>query len=351
MAVIQEAFGKNIFCENVELFVLTNSSGMEIRILNYGGIIQSLKVPDRRGKFIDVVLGHDTAEEYTEESPHFGSITGRVAGRIAGGGFVLDGVKFHLPQNSHGNTLHGGMRGFDKRIWNTEILTAENALKLTYLSPDGEEGFPGEVKASVIYTLTDSGELKIDYTAESTRATPFVVTNHSYFNLAGHDSGSAMRQVLTINADKFLPVDEQTIPYGEERAVEGTPFDFRAPRVIGERIDADDEQLRSAGGYDHTYCLNKTGAGELSFAARAIDPKSGRVLDVFTTEPGMVFYTGNFLGGTLKGKGGRPFVKRAGFCLETQHYPDSPNQPQFPDSILRPGRPYVSQTIFKFSSE
>jgi aldose 1-epimerase len=220
---------------------------------------------------------------------------------------------------------------------------------MSYVSADGEEGFPGELKTTVTYTLTDDNELKIDYAAETTKATPINLTNHSYFNLAGHNSGSALGQLMTINADTFLPTDETAIPYGQAAAVEGTPFDFRAPHVIGERIDNDNEQLRFAAGYDHTFCLNKNKEGELSFCARAEDPTSGRVLEAYTTEPGVQFYTGNFLDGTLKGKSGCMYVRRGGFCLETQHYPDSPNQPQFPNTILRPGETFTSQTVYKFS--
>ena len=351
MAVSKECFGKNMFGEAVDVFTLSNAGGMKVKILNYGGIIQSLSVPDRNGVFADVVLGFDSSAEYNQQSPYFGALVGRFANRINNGKFTLDGVNYSLAKNNGTNALHGGLRGFDKRVWNAEILEKENALKLTYISADGEEGFPGEVKSTVVYTLTDANELKIDYAAETTKATPYNITNHSYFNLAGHDSGSAINQILTINADAFLPTDETAIPYGNEMPVEGTPFDFRTPRVIAERIDATDEQLRFAGGYDHNFCLNKKSAGELSFCARAGDSQSGRVMEVFTTEPGVQFYAGNFLDGTVNGKGGRPVVKRAGFCLETQHYPDSPNQPQFPNTIIRPGAPYKSQTVFKFSVE
>jgi aldose 1-epimerase len=241
------------------------------------------------------------------------------------------------------------LKGFDKAIWDAEILEAENAVRMRTVSADGEEGYPGEVSVVLTYTLTDDNELKLDYVAESTKATPFNITNHSYFNLAGHDSGSAVGQTMMINADTFLPADETAIPYGEEAVVEGTPFDFRTPHVIGDRIDSDDEQLRFAAGYDHNFCINQNAEGELTFCARAEDPASGRVLEAFTTQPGVQFYAGNFLDDTMVGKGGCNYLRRAGYCLETQHYPDSPNKPQFLDTILRPGKPFSSQTVYKFS--
>ena len=349
MAVTKEAFGKNVFGEEVELFTLTNIQGIRVRIMNHGAIIVSLEIPDRDGNFADIVLGHDTAAEYMDGGPYLGAVIGRFANRIKDGKFTLDGVEYILAKNDGPNGLHGGERGFDKVIWETEILEAENAIRMRYVSADGECGFPGEVTTVLTYTLTDGNELKIDYVAESTKATPFNITNHSYFNLAGHDSGSAVGQVMTINADFFLPADETSIPYGDVVAVEGTPFDFRTPHVIGDRIDDDHEQLNFGCGYDHNWCLNKETDGELSFCARTEDPVSGRVLETYTTEPGVQFYTGNFLEESLRGKGGVGYVPRAGFCLETQHYPDSPNKPQFPDTILRPGKPFFSQTIYKFS--
>jgi aldose 1-epimerase len=348
MAVSKEAFGKNQFGEAVELFTLTNANGVRVRIMNHGGTIISLETSDRNGKMADIVLGHDTAAEYVQATPYFGAAVGRFANRIKGGKFILDGEEYTLAQNNGPNALHGGLRGFDKVIWDTEILKAENAVRMRYVSEDGEEGFPGEVKTIMTYTLTEANELKIDYAAESTKATPYNITNHSYFNLAGHDAGYCGSQLLAINADSFLPTDETAIPYGGEAPVEGTPFDFRTPHAIGERIDADHKQLRFAGGYDHNFCLNKNRPAELSFAARAEDPSSGRMMEVYTTEPGVQFYAGNFLDGTVKGKGGCGYVRRGGFCLETQHYPDSPNQSQFPDTILRPGKTFRSQTIYKF---
>ncbi|QHI68909.1 aldose epimerase family protein [Tichowtungia aerotolerans] len=348
MAVTSEAFGKNLFGENVDLFTLTNSNGIRVRIMNHGGIIVSLETPDRDGNMADIVLGHDTAAEYADGGPYFGAVIGRFGNRIKDGKFSLEGVDYTLAQNNGPNALHGGLKGFDKIIWDTEILE-DTAIRMRYVSADGEEGFPGEVETVITYTLTDDNELKIDYSAESTKATPFNITNHSYFNLAGHDSGIAVGQIMTINADRYLPIDATSIPTGEEASVEGTPFDFRTPHVIGARIDEDNEQLAFAGGYDHNWCLNKETDGEISFCARSEDPVSGRVMETFTTEPGVQFYAANFLDGTLKGKGGCMYVKRGGFCLETQHWPDSPNQPQFPNTILRPGEAFLSQTIYKFS--
>ncbi len=348
MAVHKEAFGKNQFGQAVDLFTLTNRNGLKVRIMNHGGTIVSLETPDRHGHVADIVLGHDTAAEYVQATPCFGCVVGRFANRIKDGKFTLAGKTYTLARNNGPNSLHGGLRGFDKVIWAAKISADENAVRMTYVSADGEEGFPGEVKTVMTYTLTEAGELKIDYTAEANAATPYNITNHSYFNLAGHHAGAVGRQILTIHADTFLPADETAIPYGREAAVEGTPFDFRTPHAISERIDAEHEQLRFGNGYDHNFCLNKKSEGGLSFAARAEDPDSGRVMEVYTTEPGVQFYTGNFLDGTLTGKGGCRYVRRGGFCLETQHYPDSPNQPQFPNTILHPGKVFRSQTVYKF---
>jgi aldose 1-epimerase len=348
MSAEKTAFGKNRFSEDVTLFTLTNRNGIRVRIMNHGGTIISLETPDRNGRLADIVLGHDTAAEYVQGTPYFGCAVGRFANRIKDGTFTLDGKTYTLAKNNGPNALHGGLRGFDKVIWNAEIIEKQNAVRMIYVSADGEEGFPGEVKTVMTYTLTEANELKIDYAAETTKATPYNITNHTYFNLAGHDRGYIGDQILIINADSILPVDESAIPYGNEMPVDGTPFDFRTPHVVGQRIDADHEQIRFGNGYDHNFCLNKKTPGELSLCARAEDPVSGRSMEVFTTEPGVQLYTGNFLGGTLKGKGGCGYVRRGGFCLETQHYPDSPNQPQFPNTILRPGAPFKSQTIFRF---
>lgn len=348
MSVQKKAFGKNQFGEDVTLFTLTNSNGLKVCIMNHGGTIVSLETPDRSGKLADIVLGHDTAAEYVQATPYFGSAVGRFANRIKVGKFTLDGRDYQLAVNNGPNALHGGLRGFDKGVWDTEILKKSNAIRMTYVSVDGEEGFPGEVKTVMTYTLTEDNELQIDYVAETTKATPYNITNHSYFNLAGHHAGSVGSQRMMIKADAFLPTDETAIPSGKEIPVAGTPFDFRTSHTIGARIDADHEQIRFGNGYDHNFCLNKKSAGELSLAARAEDTASGRMMEVYTTEPGVQFYSGNFLDGTLKGKGGCMYVRRGGFCLETQHYPDSPNQPQFPNTILRPGSPFRSQTVYKF---
>lgn len=349
MAVTAEAFGRNQFGEEVSLFTLTNQNGIRVRIMNHGGAIISLEVPDRRGQIADVVLGHDTAAEYVERTPYFGCAVGRFANRIRGGEFTLDGVGYSLAQNNGLNALHGGLRGFDKVVWAAEMIASQNAVRMVYVSADGEEGFPGEVTTEMTYTLTENNELKIGYRAETTRATPYNITNHSFFNLAGHDSGYCGGQIMEINASSILPTDDNAIPCGDELPVAGTPFDFRTPHRIGERIDGDHEQIRFGCGYDHNFCLNRVEEGEIGFCARAEDPVSGRVMEVYTTEPGVQFYTANYLDGSLKGKNGCYYVERGGFCLETQHYPDSPNQPQFPNVILRPGKPFVSQTVFKFS--
>ncbi|MEI8205325.1 MAG: aldose epimerase family protein [Kiritimatiellales bacterium] len=348
MSVNNEAFGKNFYGEDVELFTLTNAQGVKVRIMTHGATVLSLEAPDRNGKMADIVLGHDTAAEYVQATPYFGCAVGRFANRIKNGKFKLGGKAYTLSQNNGPNALHGGLRGFDKVVWAAKLLESSNTVRMTYVSADGEEGFPGEVKTVVTYTLTEAGGLKIDYKAETTKATPYNITNHSYFNLAGHDAGTIGKQTLMINADTFLPTNETAIPTGESVPVAGTPFDFRTPHAIGERINSDHEQLRFGNGYDHNFCLNKKSEGELSFAARVEAPESGRVMEVYTTEPGIQFYTGNFLDGTLKGTGGCKYVCRSGFCLETQHYPDSPNQPQFPNTILRPGETFRSQTIYKF---
>lgn len=349
MAVTKEAFGKNTFGEDVEIFTLTNSAGMKARIMNHGGTLVSLEVPDRDGKLADITLGHDTAAEYAEGGPYFGCAIGRFGNRIKAGKFTLDGVEYSLAINNGENALHGGLRGFDKVVWDAEVLEDQNAVRMTYVCADGEEGYPGEVKTVMTYTVTENNEWIIDYEATTDKATPYNVTNHAYFNLAGHDAGYIGDQVLMVNADGFLPTDAGNIPFGNVQPVEGTPFDFREPTPIGARIDTEDEQIKAGYGYDHNYCLNKAEEGELSLAARAMDPNSGRVMEVFTTEPGVQLYSANWLDGTLKGKGGCMYERRSAFCLETQHYPDSPNQPQFPSTILRPGTTFASRTVHKFS--
>ncbi len=347
MNIKKEPFGQIADGTPVELYTLTNDHGLEVSIINYGGIIVSLKSPDRAGKVGEVTLGFDSLEGYLEKSPYFGCIVGRFANRIARGRFTLEGVEYTLAQNNGPNSLHGGLQGFDKVVWEAEPFENEAGVGLTlkYLSPDGEEGYPGNLSVTVIYTLTNDNELKIDYTAATDQPTVLNLTNHTYFNLAG--GGDILGHKLMLNADKFTPIDETLIPTGELRPVEGTPLDFRQATPIGARIEQADEQLRLAGGYDHNFVLDNL-AGELILAARVVEPTSDRVLEVYTTEPGIQFYSGNFLDGTITGKGGRVYHKRTGFCLETQHYPDSPNQPDFPSTVLKHGEEYQQMTIFKF---
>lgn len=328
---------------------LKNSRGMEVRAIPYGGIITSIRVPDRDGRLDDVVLGYDSAESYEKNNaPFMGAIIGRYGNRIAKGVFDLDGQTFHLATNNGPNHLHGGNKGFDKVLWTTEeVRSADSEVAFRYTSRDGEEGYPGTLMVRVIYTLTESNELIVDYSATSDKPTPINLTQHSYFNLTGV-SRDVLDHEVTIDADRFTPVDANFIPTGVLQPVDGTPFDFRQPAAIGSRIDKDDEQLKFAMGYDHNFVLNRSSEGFVH-AARVFEPSTGRVLDVSTTEPGVQFYTGNFLDGTITGKSGRVYRRRFGFCLETQHFPDSPNHPQFPSTILRPGSEYRSRTVFAFS--
>jgi len=351
-AVQKCPFGKTADGTVVDLYTLTNKNGVEAKITNYGGIVVSLKVPDRKGIMGDVVLGFDSLSSYVAKNPFFGVLVGRYGNRIAGGAFKLDGVVYALAKNNGPNHLHGGVKGFDKVVWNAEPVQGpgpgEAGLKLTYRSADGEEGYPGNLDVGVVYTLTDSNALKIDYTAVTDKPTPCNLTNHSYFNLSAGTAADILGTELTIFADRMTPVDKTLIPTGELRSVEGTAFDFRKPEKIGARIDAPEEQIRFGGGYDHNFVLNGE-AGSLRLAAVASDSGSGRVMEVFTTEPGVQFYTGNFLDGSAAGKNGTVYAKRSGFCLETQHFPDSPNRPEFPSTILNPGETYRTTTIYKFS--
>jgi aldose 1-epimerase len=348
----RKPFGKTAAGQPVDLFVLTNANGLQAAITNYGAIVTSLTAPDRAGKLADVVLGFDTLDGYLGNHPYFGAICGRYANRIAQGTFTLDGRKYTLARNNGDNHLHGGLKGFDKVVWQAQEVRGDGgpALKLTYVSKDGEEGYPGTLTVTVTYALTDKNELRIDYHATTDKPTPVNLTQHSYFNLAGQGNGDILGHELLIHADRFTPVDAGLIPTGERRRVEGTPLDFRKPVAIGARINQDDEQLRFGRGYDHNWVLNKKGA-ELSLAARAYEPTTGRVLEVSTTEPGMQFYCGNFLDGSNVGKGGKVYKHRFGFCLETQHFPDSPNKPDFPSTILRPGEEYRTTTVYKFSAQ
>ena len=346
----KKPYGRLADGTQVDIYVLTNANGVEAAITNYGGIVVSLKVPDRAGKFGDVVLGRGSLEEYVQSSPFFGCLVGRYGNRIAKGKFTLNGATYTLAVNNGPNHLHGGIRGFDKVVWQAKPTSTQAgpALELRYTSKDGEEGYPGTLAVSVTYTLTDANELRIDYAATTDKDTVVNLTNHSYFNLEGDGAVDVLSQELQINASRFTPVDENLIPLGELRPVLGTPFDFTRPHTIGERINADDEQMRRGSGYDHNFVVDGA-ACQLRLAARAFSAKTGRMLEVLTTEPGVQFYTGNFLDGTLRGKTGALCGKRSGFCLETQHYPDSPNQPSFPSTVLKPGDKYQTTTIYRFS--
>jgi aldose 1-epimerase len=350
MNIKQEPFGKTPDGAAVTIYTLTNSSGVEARIMTYGGIVVSLKVPDRDGKMNDVVLGYDNLEGYVKNnSPYFGALIGRYGNRIAKGRFSLNGVAYKLAANNGDNHLHGGIRGFDKVVWQASPVkrAVGTALKLTYLSRDGEEGYPGNLSVTVIYTLTNKNELKIEYSATTDKATVLNLTNHSYFNLAG--AGDILSHEVMINADRFTPIDKSLIPTGELLSVKGTPMDFTTPTAIGSGIEQKYEQLIFGGGYDHNWALNKNN-GSLTLAARVYERNTGRVMEVYTTQPGMQFYTGNFMDGTITGKGGKVYEKRYGFCMETQHFPDSPNKPDFPSTVLRPGQRYRQTTLYKFSA-
>lgn len=349
-AVKKEEFGK-ADGQSAALYTLTNRNGAEARITTYGGIVVSLKVPDRSGKMDDIVLGYDNLDDYVKgNSAYFGALIGRYGNRIGKGRFTLNGVEYKLAVNNGENHLHGGIKGFDKVVWTATEQKVNNgaSLILTYVSRDGEEGYPGRLGVTVTYTLTDKNELKIDYFAATTKDTVVNLTHHSYFNLAGQGHGDILNHQLMINADRFTPVDSGLIPTGELRAVKGTPFDFSQPAAIGSRINDADEQLKFGKGYDHNFVLNGK-MGTLRLAAKVFEQTTGRVMEVWTTEPGVQFYTGNFLDGK-PGKGGKPYEFRNGFCLETQHYPDSPNKPDFPTTVLRKGGKYQTTTIYKFST-
>ena len=349
--ITKTSFGKTDSGENIDLYTLRNGK-VEAAITNYGGIVVSLKSPDRNGKLDDVVLGFRDLEPYTKPAPYFGALIGRYGNRIAKGRFKLNGVEYKLATNNGENHLHGGIKGFDKVVWTgREMKTkAGPAVVLTYLSKDGEEGYPGNLRVRVVYTLTSKNELKIDYSATTDKDTVINLTHHSYFNLAGEGNGDILQHLVKINADRFVPIDAGSIPTGELSKVAGTPFDFLKPTAIGARIDDAHEQLKNGNGYDHTFVINGR-PGTLRMAATAYEPSTGRTMEVWTTEPGMQFYTGNFLDGTLTGKSGKPYPRRSGFCFETQHYPDSPNQPSFPTTTLRRGAAYTSTTIYRFGTQ
>jgi aldose 1-epimerase len=340
-------FGKTKDGKNVEIYTLTNSRGSEAKIITYGGIVVSLKVPDKQGKLGDVVLGFDTLADYENHSPYFGALIGRYGNRIAKGKFMLDGHEYKLATNNGENHLHGGVKGFDKVVWTAKPSTDKHGanLELTYLSVDGEEGHPGNLNVQVVYTLTEDNKLQIVYSATTDKPTVVNLTHHSYFNLAG--AGDVLDHRLTLNADRYTPTDSGSIPSGELAAVKGTPFDFTTETAIGARIGPENEQLKFGRGYDHNWVLARKGKGA-ELAARVYEPTSGRVIEVFTTEPGIQFYSGNFLDGT-PGKGGKPYPIRSGLCLETQHFPDSPNHANFPSTVLRPGQKYSQTTIYAFS--
>jgi aldose 1-epimerase len=335
---------------NVQIYTLTNAHGIEARIMTFGATLVSLKTPDRAGHLNNVILGFDTLDPYVAGVPYFGGTVGRYANRIAGGQFTLDGKGYQLPQNNGPNSLHGGNRGFDKRIWKAEPIetSAGPSLRLTYVSEAGEEGYPGELTAHVTYQLNNDDTLAIEYAATTTAATPVNLANHAYFNLTGDPGQTILGHVLKINADRFTPVNATLIPTGELRNVAGTPFDFRKAQSIGSRLNDADEQLRLGGGYDHNWVLN-TGSGPLTLAAVLAEPQSGRSIEFRTTQPGLQFYSGNFLDGKPAGAG-TVFKYRTGLCLETQHFPDSPNQPSFPSTILRSGQTYSQRTVLTFAT-
>lgn len=353
MSISKQPFGQ-VDGKQAYLYTLTNIHGLKAGITNYGGIVVSLYVPDRHGKFDDVVLGYDHLDGYLKATPYFGAIVGRYGNRIAKGRFTLDGVEYKLAANNNGNALHGGLKGFDKVVWDAEPFMNDNevGIKITYLSRDGEEGYPGNLTATVWYSLTNADELRLRYDATTDKATPLNLTHHGYWNLAGQGKRDILDHQLMLNADRFTPVDAGLITTGELRPVKGTPMDFTSPTAIGARINqTDDAQIKYGLGYDHNWVLNRTDSTSMSLAARVYEPTTGRIMEVVTTEPGIQFYAGNFLDGSITGKAGRVYKHRYGFCLETQHYPDSPNKPNFPSVILRPGEHYKHETIYRFSSK
>jgi aldose 1-epimerase len=342
-------FGRMPDGKAVEVYTLRNARGMEVRAITYGAIIQSIRVPDRSGQLGDVTLGYDSLSGYLTDSPYFGAVVGRYANRIARGRFTLGGKTYQLATNNGLNHLHGGLKGFDKVVWEAKSFQRGDTagVEFQHTSPDGDEGYPGTLHVSVTYTLTPNNQLEVEYRAKTDRATPVNLSQHSYFNLAGEGSGDILGHILEVDADRYTPVDSTLIPTGELASVRNTPFDFRTPTAIGARINQPDTQLKYGKGYDHNFVLNRSGPG-LVHAVRVEDPKTGRTLDISTTEPGLQFYSGNFLDGTIKGKAGHVYAHRSALVLETQHFPDSPNHPNFPSTILRPGKEYQSRTVFAF---
>jgi aldose 1-epimerase len=346
--ISRASFGKSPDGAPVDIFTLRNAGGIEARLCNYGGIIVSLKAPDRAGNLADVTLGYDDLEGYLAANPFFGTLVGRYANRIAKARFTLEGVTYALAANNGPNALHGGLKGFDKVLWQVARSAAapDPTLELSYLSKDGEEGYPGNLNVKAVYRLTADNTLRLDFTASTDKTTVVNLTQHAYFNLAG--AGDILGHQVYIDADRFTPVDDTLIPTGELRPVAGTPLDFRRPTAIGARIELDDEQLKRGNGYDHNFVLNHP-AGRLDVVARVSEPATGRVLELLTTEPGLQLYTGNFLDGSIRGKGGQVYRRRSGLCLEAQHFPDSPNQPAFPSTVLKPGQVYRNTIAFRLS--
>ena len=347
----KDSFGKLPDGSAVDIYTLTNARGASASITTYGGRVVTLKMPDKKGTFADVVLGFDSLDGYLAENPYFGALVGRYGNRIGKAQFTLDGKVYKLAANDGPNTLHGGKKGFDKVLWTaSDVSTTDTpALEVKYISKDMEEGYPGNLTCIVTYSLTAQNELKIDYKATTDKDTVLNLTNHSYFNLAGAGEGDILAHHMMIAAGKFTPVDKTLIPTGELKSLDGSPLDFRKATAIGDRIDKDDEQLKFGKGYDHNYCLD-AGQGALTRAVMVHEPSSGRAMEVLTTQPGVQFYTGNFLDGTLKGKGGKVYGHRTGFCLETQHFPDSPNKPSFPTAELKPGEEYKHTTVYRFTA-
>lgn len=343
-------FGSTPEGQPIEIYTLVNRNGLRAKVMTYGATLTELHVPDRGGRLADIVLGFNKPEPYLKGHPFFGSTTGRYANRIAKGQFTLNGVTYKLAVNNGPNSLHGGIKGLDKRVWSARDVSSPNgaAIAFSYISPDGEEGYPGNLEMTVTYTLTHADELRIDYAATTDKDTVINLTNHSYFNLAGEGEGDVLKHVLKLNADRYTPPDDTLIPTGDVASVRGTVLDFTSPLPIGARWN---EIKGSPGGYDHNYVINQIRADELTLAADVQEPGSGRRMQIFTTEPGVQLYTGNFLDGALIGKSGKPYPKNSGFCLETQHYPDSPNKPQFPSTVLRAGESYRSTTVHKFSTK
>ena len=350
-----QVYGTTKDGQTVYEYTLTNDNRMEVKVITYGGIITSIRVPDRYGTMKNVALGFENLEKYQDEHPYFGAIAGRYANRIANGKFTLDGVDYTLAQNDGKNSLHGGLKGFDKVVWTREsVQDGDSAgVRLSYHSPDGEEGYPGDLDVIVTYWLTSENEIKISYELTAKARTVANVTNHSYFNLRGEGEGTIYGHILTLNADYYTPTDETQIPTGEIAPVDGTPFDFRQPKTIGSGQRSSNPQIMASKGYDHNFILNREGLyeGEIGFVARVYEPSTGRVMEVWTTEPGVQFYAGNFLESNLVGTSGRVYRQSDGLALETQHYPDSPNQPDFPSTVLQPDETYHSTTIYKFSTD